>query len=76
MVGTLEQKKEIYALVKSAGQQAVPRQHGNYLGQNFGRIIAISESVDQAEGTGSGQRRQLGRREEQVAAAAGRIRGG
>jgi type IV pilus assembly protein PilP len=45
MVGTLQQKKEIFALVKDAGQSPLPRQgQGNFVGQNFGRIIEISES--------------------------------
>jgi type IV pilus assembly protein PilP len=44
MVGTLEQKKEIYALVKSPDNSIFRVKLGNYMGQNFGRIMAITES--------------------------------
>ena len=44
MVGTLEQKKDIYALVKAPDNTLYRVKPGNYLGQNFGRILAINES--------------------------------
>jgi type IV pilus assembly protein PilP len=44
MVGTLEQKKEIYALVKTTDNSIFRVRLGNYMGQNFGRIVAITES--------------------------------
>ena len=44
MVGTLQQKKEIFALVKTPDNNLFRVKVGNYLGQNFGRITAISES--------------------------------
>ncbi len=44
MVGTLQQKKDIYALVKTPDNNLFRVKAGNHLGQNFGRIIAISES--------------------------------
>jgi len=44
MVGTLEQKKQIYALVKAPDNGLFRVRTGNYLGQNFGRISAISEA--------------------------------
>ena len=45
MVGTLEQKKEIYALVRAPDNALYRVKVGNYLGQNFGRIVGISESA-------------------------------
>ncbi len=45
MVGTLEQKKQIYALVKAPDNGLFRVRTGNYLGQNFGRIVGISESA-------------------------------
>ena len=44
MVGTLQQKKEVYALVKSPDNNLFRVRPGNYMGQNFGRIIKISET--------------------------------
>lgn len=44
MVGTLEQKKEVYALVKAPDNTLYRVKPGNYLGQNFGRIVGIDES--------------------------------
>ena len=44
MVGTLEQKKETFALVKAPDSTLYRVKPGNYLGQNFGRIVAINES--------------------------------
>jgi type IV pilus assembly protein PilP len=45
MVGTLEQKKEVYALVRAPDNTLYRVKNGNYLGQNFGRIVGISESA-------------------------------
>ena len=45
MVGTLEQKKQMYALVKAPDNTLFRVKSGNYLGQNFGRIVGISESA-------------------------------
>jgi type IV pilus assembly protein PilP len=44
MVGTLEQKKDIYALVKTPDNSIFRVRLGNYMGQNFGRIVAITEA--------------------------------
>ena len=44
MVGTLQQKKDMYALVKAPDNTLFRVRTGNYLGQNFGRIVDISES--------------------------------
>lgn len=45
MVGTLEQKKQMYALVKAPDNALFRVRNGNYVGQNFGRIVGISESA-------------------------------
>jgi type IV pilus assembly protein PilP len=44
MVGTLEQNKDIYALVKTPDNSIFRVRAGNYMGQNFGRIVAITEA--------------------------------
>lgn len=44
MVGTLEQKKQVFALVKAPDNTLFRVRSGNYLGQNFGRIVGISEA--------------------------------
>ena len=44
MVGTLEQKKEMFALIRAPDNTLYRVKAGNYLGQNFGRIVGISES--------------------------------
>ena len=44
MVGTLEQKKQMFALVKAPDNTLFRVRSGNYVGQNFGRIVEISES--------------------------------
>ena len=44
MVGTLEQKKQMFALVRAPDNTLFRVKTGNYLGQNFGRVVAISES--------------------------------
>jgi type IV pilus assembly protein PilP len=45
MVGTLEQKKQVYALVRAPDNTLFRVRTGNYVGQNFGRIVGISESA-------------------------------
>ena len=42
MVGTITQRKETFGLVK-AGQNLYRVKTGNYMGQNFGVIVAINE---------------------------------
>ena len=44
MVGTLEQKKVMFALVRAPDNTLFRVRSGNYVGQNFGRIVGISES--------------------------------
>ncbi len=44
MVGTLQQNKATFALVKSPDNNLFRVRLGNYLGQNFGVITEISES--------------------------------
>ena len=45
MVGTLQQNKAHYALVKSPDNNLFRVKTGNYMGQNFGLITEISEST-------------------------------
>ena len=45
MVGTLQQKKDIYAVVRTPDNRLFRVKPGNFLGQNFGRITGISESA-------------------------------
>lgn len=45
MVGTLQQNKATYALVKSPDNNLFRVKPGNYMGQNFGLIGEISEST-------------------------------
>ncbi len=45
MVGTLEQRKVIYALIKSPDNNLYRVKTGNYMGQNFGLITDVSESA-------------------------------
>ncbi len=45
MVGTLEQNKQMYALVKAPDNSLFRVRNGNYVGQNFGRIVGISEAA-------------------------------
>jgi len=44
MVGTLEQKGSFFALIKTPDRSLYRVTSGNYLGQNFGRIVAITET--------------------------------
>ena len=45
MVGTLEQRKVIYALIKSPDNNLYRVKTGNYMGQNFGLITDVTESA-------------------------------
>lgn len=45
MVGTLEQKKNVFALIKAPDNNLYRVGPGDYMGQNFGRIVAIDESA-------------------------------
>lgn len=45
MVGTLQQQKNIYALIKTPDNNLYRVRTGDFMGQNFGRIIDISESA-------------------------------
>lgn len=44
MVGSLEQNKVVYALIKAPDNSLHRVKSGNYLGQNFGQVTQISES--------------------------------
>ncbi len=44
MVGTLQQKGRFFALVKAPDKGLYRVSSGHYLGQNFGRIVAITET--------------------------------
>lgn len=44
MVGTLERKKAFYAVIKTPDNNLFRVKVGNYMGQNFGRILAITET--------------------------------
>lgn len=44
MVGTLQRNKQIFALVRAPDNTVYRVKAGNYLGQNFGLITAISET--------------------------------
>lgn len=45
MVGTLEQKKVRYALIKTPDNNLYRVKTGSYLGQNFGIVTSVSESA-------------------------------
>lgn len=45
MVGTLQQKKEVFALVKTPDNNLFRVKAGNYMGQSFGRIVEVSDAV-------------------------------
>ena len=61
MVGTLEKNKTMYALVRTPDKDVYQVRAGNYLGQNFGVIIGISDSEIKLEGARAGRRRRLDR---------------
>lgn len=44
MVGTLQQKGQVFALVRAPDKGLYRVSSGNYLGQNFGRIVGITET--------------------------------
>jgi type IV pilus assembly protein PilP len=44
MVGSLSQKKEYYALIKTPDNNLYRVRTGDFMGQNFGRVIDITES--------------------------------
>jgi len=44
MVGTLQNRKDMYALIKTPDNNLFRVRSGNFLGQNFGRITTITES--------------------------------
>jgi len=63
MVGTMETEGRQWGIIKAPGGTVHRVQVGNYMGQNFGKIISISEEkVDLREiipdGTGGWQERQ------------------
>ncbi len=45
MVGSLSQKKEFFALIKTPDNNLYRVKMGDFMGQNFGRVIDISESA-------------------------------
>jgi len=45
MVGTLSQKREVFALIKTPDNNLYRVKSGDFMGQNFGRIIDITESA-------------------------------
>jgi type IV pilus assembly protein PilP len=44
MVGTLEKGKALYALVRTPEKDIYQIRQGNYVGQNFGVVVGITES--------------------------------
>lgn len=45
MVGTLQQKKDVFALIKTPDNNLHRVKTGDFMGQNFGRITDINESA-------------------------------
>lgn len=45
MVGTLQDKKDTFALIKTPDNNLFRVKRGSYLGQNFGVVLEISEAV-------------------------------
>ena len=45
MVGTLQQKKDFFALIKTPDNNLYRVKSGDFIGQNFGRISDINESA-------------------------------
>jgi type IV pilus assembly protein PilP len=45
MVGTLQQQKAMFALIKTPDNNLYRVKTGDYIGQNFGRIVNIDESA-------------------------------
>lgn len=50
-VGTLKEGSEIWALIKQPDGQIVRVRSGNYMGQNYGRIISINNDLIKIEET-------------------------
>ncbi|BBP01899.1 pilus assembly protein PilP [Sulfuriferula nivalis] len=44
MVGMLKQKNEIYAVIKTPENTIYRVRVGNYLGQNFGKVLVVSDT--------------------------------
>ncbi len=44
MVGVLQQKGEIFAVIKTPENTIYRVRSGNYLGQNFGKVLAVSDT--------------------------------
>jgi type IV pilus assembly protein PilP len=44
MVGTLQQRKEYFALILTPDKNLYRVKSGDFMGQNFGRIVEISET--------------------------------
>jgi type IV pilus assembly protein PilP len=45
MVGTLSQKRDVFALIKTPDNNLYRVKSGDFMGQNFGRITGITEST-------------------------------
>ena len=45
MVGTMEQQRVRYALIRTPDNNLYKTKVGNYMGQDFGRILAVSETA-------------------------------
>jgi len=45
MVGTLQRQKQVFALIKTPDNNLYRVKTGDFMGQNFGRIIDINESA-------------------------------
>jgi type IV pilus assembly protein PilP len=45
MVGTLQQKRENFALILTPDKNLYRVKSGDFMGQNFGRIVEISETT-------------------------------
>ncbi len=44
MVGVLKKKNEIYAVIQTPGKIIYTVKVGNYLGQNFGKVVSITDT--------------------------------
>ena len=44
MVGVLKQKGEVFAIIKTPENTIYRVRSGNYLGQNFGRVLAVTDT--------------------------------
>ena len=45
MVGTMEQQRVRYALIRTPDNNLYKAKVGNHMGQNFGRVLAVSETA-------------------------------